>query len=192
MKKLALALLGTLFLAGLISCGKSSEESTNKNTKDSIQEASLKTKQPKPALPAESMVKNKIFGFGVNLKDCDALTYSEYFAMMKFNNDNTLETMTASAMNAGAADFFELRTVSKGTYEIKGEVMTIKFTSLKEEKIKQGKTVESKEQTRAITWSLKMTKCEDGRLQLKSNMPGKNAMGSKAEPNDNSSWALKM
>ncbi|WP_299452045.1 hypothetical protein [uncultured Microscilla sp.] len=188
MKKLALALLYLIFLTG---CGKSSEESGSA-AKDSIEKMGTNTKKVKNEQMDAGMVKNRIFAFGVNLKDCDALTYSEYWAMMKFNNDNTVEAITAEAMNTGGTDFFELRTTSKGTYKVEHNILTIQFTSVTEEKIKQGKTVESKEKKQEINWSFKMTKCEDGRLQLKSNMEGKNALGVKAEPGDNSSWALKM
>lgn len=188
MKKLALALLYLIFLTG---CGKSSDD-TDTTTKDSVQETNTTTKKVKNEQMDAGMVKNRVFAFGVNLKDCDALTYSEYWAIMKFNNDNTLEVITAEAMNTGGADFFELRTTSKGTYAIANNIMTIKFTSVTEEKVRQGKTTESKEKKQEIIWSFKMTKCEDGRLQLQSNMEGKNALGVKAEAGDNSSWALKM
>lgn len=188
MKKIAFVLLYLIFLTA---CGSSSEEGDN-TVKDSVKEVKTTTKKVKSEQMDASMVKNRIFAFGVNLKDCDALTYSEYWAMMKFNNDSTLEVITAEAMNTGGTDFFELRTTSKGGYTIANNIMKIRFDSVTEEKIKQGKTTESKEKKQNITWSFKMTKCKDGRLQLKSNMEGKNALGVKAEPGDNSSWALKM
>ena len=192
MKKSILTSLCTISLLWLTNCGNSTQEPGNNVTKDSIQEVVSKVESRREHVPAGNLVKNKVFAFGRNLKDCDAQTYSQSWAMMKFDQHNTVETMTASAINAGKPGFYELRVVSKGTYKVETGVITIEFTKVIKEKIDQGKTVESETKDVKTTWSLKMTKCADGRLQLKSNMPSKNAMGNKVGKNDKSSWSLRM
>ncbi|OJJ17957.1 hypothetical protein BKI52_29310 [marine bacterium AO1-C] len=170
----------------LLSCGGSSNESTQK---DSIESSNFQTVDNIETTEAdENSIANKIFTLNNNRQDCNAQTFSKEWSTMKFNPDGTVSSISAAAKNTGGNDFYELRQTSFGAYTRKDEVITIEFIKTKSEKIKEGKVLDTSDQDAKMNWVLKVTKCADGRLQLVSNMPNKNAQGKSNNGKDQSSW----
>lgn len=186
MKKYILISLCLLFL--LVGCGEAGKkDETNNDTTQVAKDTT--TTQPQPT--AESPLANKEFGFGLNMKDCDGLTYSEYSATLKFGAGNTVTQTVSGVGNMGSPDVFEIRTVSKGTYNyaIDNGTVSINFTEKKEEHIRDGKVFKTQDHP-PVNLNLKMGKCEDGRPQLLSDMKDKNAMGEQGT-GGKSGWSLK-
>lgn len=189
MKKIIIVLLYTGVFFILTNCGETSKEGTGTDTTQTTGDSS-KTTESDAKTTTENPVANKEFSFGLNQKNCDGLTYSEYGATLKFGADNTVEQVMTSVGNMGSPEVFEIKITSKGTYAMKNEVLTIDFTEKKEEHIRDNKAFKT-ETKEPQDLNLKMSKCEDGRLQLMSNVEGKNAMGDEGGENDQSSWSLK-
>lgn len=186
MRKLTILSLfaGALFF--MASCGNSAKEgNTEANTTKKVDESESKNSGVQP----KSAVASKEFAFGMNMQDCDGLTYSEYSVSLKFGADNTIEEIANSAGNLGSPDFYMQKDVAMGTYTIDNEMITINFTKYKTEKSRDNKVFETKTGEKARTLSLKIGKCADGRLQLLSNMEGKDALGNDS-PRDKSSWSI--
>jgi len=169
-------------------CGTTSKENTNQN--DTVTKVdSVNTKPDSEEQP--NALGNMTFAYGLNMQDCDGLTYSEYSVKLKFGQDNTVEQVNSDIVNMGGPEAYEKKETLMGTYTIDQEVVTIQYTKLKLDKIREGKAFESstKDEKRTAQ-KLKITKCQDGRLQLISNTAGVTVLGDKAPEGDKSSWSL--
>lgn len=195
MSKFILAFICIGILMSFTNCGGSSiadNASNDTMNTDSVNHSNFQKVEHTTGIGSKTTLANKIFGFGKSRQNCNGLTYAEHWATMKFNADNTVTSVSAAAQNVGREDFYELRVLSTGNYAVEKGIVTVEFTQIKEEKIKHGKLLEANEQVQKLTWSLKVTSCGDGKLQLISNMPGKNARGMEEGTDDKSSWTSQM
>ena len=184
---LAICIGGWLCVSG---CGGKSENTTQSTSADATTTDSsfLAVDNIQDSQGDVNTIANKIFTLNNNRQDCNAQVFSKEWSTMKFNPDGTVSSISAIAKNTGGNDFYELRQTSFGSYTRQEEVLTIEFTKTKSEKIKEGKVVDTNDQSTKITWVLKVAKCNDDRLQLVSNMPNKNAQGKPTQGKDQSSW----
>lgn len=172
------------------SCGSKSESTTTKQQQDSLIASKLlqSSENAQTNQTDENSIANKVFSLNKNREACNAQALSKEWSTMKFNPDGTVSSISAIAKNTGGSDFFELRQTSFGSYSRKDDIVTIEFTKMKSEKIQEGKTTDSSMQDLQATWVLKITKCNDKRMQLVSNLPNKNAKGAPIKGKDLSCW----
>ena len=172
------------------SCGSKSEDTAAKQQQDSLIASKLlqSSENAKANEADENSIANKVFSLNNNREKCNAQALSKEWSTMKFNPDGTVSSISSVAKNTGGNNFFELRQTSFGSYSRKDDIVTIEFTKMKSEKIKEGKTTDSSTQNLQTTWILKIVKCADKHMQLVSNLPNKNAKGTTITGKDLSCW----
>ncbi|OJJ17958.1 hypothetical protein BKI52_29315 [marine bacterium AO1-C] len=169
-------------------CGTTSKENNNESS-DTVKVDDMSSK-PSSEIKTNALT-NMTFAYGMNMQNCDGVTYSEYSIDLKFSNGNTVKQVTNDIVGMGSPDAYIVKKTLIGTYTINNDLVTIEYTKMKEESIRDEKVFKSSTEDYSKTaLKLKMTKCEDGRLQLVSSVEGVSVLGEKAIKGDKSSWSL--